>query len=493
MYLEHFQLTAPPFALSPDPRYFFKGAKYGKLLSVLSDRLQQNSLCLLQGPRGVGKTTVIGQLRQRLGRSSKVIRLMNPEMSAEQVANHLLRELGSSDQAITLRLARLYLKRWLAETADPAHRITIIVENADTLPGESVQLLQDLVRSPAAGDNGCSVLLSGSLNLQSRLEALGECQAAPCYTLQALNDKEVHEYLNFRASRVGHYPGTALFTQDVSQRIAELGQGIPRNIHLLADKALSAAFQAQASVPGLEHLATTDIADTDIAETAAPARADHQHWWLVALCLVVSALLYFIESDLRPESVASAEPAAAPTASAITAPSSPPEVSPAPASSNADSLTAGTSEQRKRDIPPGSEPVAELKPAPEPEPIPQPIQQPAPDVPASALARSQQNLVHWLAHAPADAATIQLLLVRGGNHSRVNQYLEALGEQLDPEQLMVYSSVRADGAYYGVLYQQFANRMEAYRHKAQLPAALQRLGPFITRTAKGIKDEQGQF
>lgn len=496
MYLEHFKLKAAPFAITPDPRFFYEGAKYKKLLTVLQDRLAQGCLCTFTGVKGVGKSTVIMQLCRSLGRRYKIIRLTRPDMTPENLLNYLVFELKLADSLLEGAAAEMQLQNWLAK-AEATHRLIVIVENADKMPLSSRQVLSKLSTAPLAEGNLFSVLFSGSIALQGSLENSDGVELAASYTLPRMNRKEVREYLDFRVTHVGCFPGNSLFDKAVSNRIAKLSNGIPRNIHLLADKVLCAAFNLKAPVPIADMLVETPSLEEIIIDDV-PAE-QHRYEWLLALgCVGLALLIYWVEpgqhqsNELEIEPVAQQSPVtdvSTPvlelvneglaleetlaqdievTATTVEFETVVESIELSAESSNADSSVEAVEIVV-------AEPIQQVAPAP------------------SILAVSQQRLLAWLNEQPSTAGTIQLLLVRGGEDSRINEYLEQLSDSLDANQLMTYSTVRQGRAYYGVLYQQYASRAVAAGSLSGLPAEVQKLGPFIVRSAKGVEDEQGQI
>ena len=482
MYLEHFQLKAAPFAISPDPRFFYAGGKYKKLLTVLHDRLSRGCVCALTGVKGVGKSVVIMQLCRKLGRQYKVVRLSRPDMTAENLLNYLVLELKLADGLLDGSAARLKIQHWLAQEG-AKNRLVIVVENADKMPLASRQALSGLCGSALAKGNVLSVLLSGSVALQGSLEESEGVNLAASYTLPRLSGKEVHEYLNYRVIEVGRYSAGELFDKAISQHIAKLSDGIPRNIHLLADKALCAAFIAKVPAPTLAMLSNTPSLE-EMAIDDLPAEQHGQEWILGLACVGLAVLIYFWDfSDSRDAATAPLVEQSLIKEVGISeglglAESHVPVVEHIP-----------TIEAENSVIEFDADKLAEPAQAADPEPLAVTSHRP----PASVLAKSQQRLLAWLAEAPHAAGTIQLLLVKGGEDSRITEYLVQLAQSLDAQQLMTYSTVQNGQAYYGVLYQQYPSRALASENKHALPAAVQKLGPFIVRSAKGIKDEQGQI
>lgn len=601
MYLEHFKLRATPFGLAPDPRFFFTGSKHQKFLLVLEDRLHSGAALGIFGRQGVGKTSIVLQLKRQLTRDNKVVVIKQPNMIAENLLNYLLMELGLVDSLCSQEDAERRLSQWLL-SPNKQNRLIVLVENAHTMPEESVRVLTKLANQAVSKGNIMSVLFSGTPKLAVNIKELGNLKLNGLYELPPLTRKEVYNYLNFRATKVGYFPGDELFTRAVSNRIAQLSEGIPRNIHMLADKALAAAFLAKAPMPMPEHLSNSSESDkeNDIAEGI-----PHIEKWIAAACVLIAALLFIDPARFKSdsgqnyaESIALATPEVAkfkPRKVETYVPPTPveviePSVEKVIDNEDVDAQVVTTlveeeppveiiSEPLKEieavqlsvdslsDVVPSYQPSnvmeaklaaeyeaiekaakarseeenarlanrlksnstyqvdeqAELINEPDVEPSISAITYENADKPAlavapeiiepvataddsewispytkdysglSALARSEENLINWLLDAEPNAGTIQILLVKGGEDTEIESYLRDLSSQLDHEQIMVYRGLYNNQPHFGVLYQQFSNRQQAYRAKSALPSYIQALGPFITRTAKGVEDEQVDF
>ena len=63
MYTEHYGLTAKPFQLTPDPRFYFDSQTHRKAMAYLGYGLAQGEgFIVITGDIGAGKTTLVGHL-----------------------------------------------------------------------------------------------------------------------------------------------------------------------------------------------------------------------------------------------------------------------------------------------------------------------------------------------------------------------------------------------------------------------------------------------
>jgi general secretion pathway protein A len=79
MYLDHYQLNAKPFNLSPGPNFLWLGEKHKEALATLNYGIMEDlGFLLLTGDVGVGKTALIHRLISNLDSSTIVAHITDP-------------------------------------------------------------------------------------------------------------------------------------------------------------------------------------------------------------------------------------------------------------------------------------------------------------------------------------------------------------------------------------------------------------------------------
>ena len=69
MYTDHYGLTAAPFQLTPDARFWFESGTHKKAMAYLGYGLAQNEgFIVVTGDIGAGKTTLVGHLMLSTGK-----------------------------------------------------------------------------------------------------------------------------------------------------------------------------------------------------------------------------------------------------------------------------------------------------------------------------------------------------------------------------------------------------------------------------------------
>ena len=107
-YLDHFGLSVPPFALTPDPKFWFESGTHKKAMAYLGYGFQQaEGFIVVTGEVGAGKTTLVGLLMER---------------HKAAVYGYLLRLTGRRDAA-DVRLQKINLAPRLGEASEMPCRL----------------------------------------------------------------------------------------------------------------------------------------------------------------------------------------------------------------------------------------------------------------------------------------------------------------------------------------------------------------------------------
>ena len=254
MYEEHFGLTAKPFQLSPDARFFFPSREHKRALSFLQYGIDQaDGFIVITGDVGTGKTTLVQTLLSDLDAEDVMVATIVTTQLAEDdllqlVANSLgLKISAGSSKALLLRdLESLFRQR-----AQNKQRVLLIVDEAQNLPARSVEELRMLSNFQLDGRPLVQVFLLGQEEFRATLLSEGFEQlrqrVIATYHLSPLGEDETRTYIEHRLSRAGwnQQPG---FTESAFEAIFAFSDGVPRRINNLCDRLLLYAFLEELSV-----------------------------------------------------------------------------------------------------------------------------------------------------------------------------------------------------------------------------------------------------
>ena len=95
IYEAFYGLTEQPFAITTDPRFFYLSASHQRAFSELLNGLRRReSVLLVTGESGTGKTTLCRAVLQTLGERTFSALILNPYMAGAEVLRIVLRDFG---------------------------------------------------------------------------------------------------------------------------------------------------------------------------------------------------------------------------------------------------------------------------------------------------------------------------------------------------------------------------------------------------------------
>ena len=245
MLLEYYNVLEQPFGVTPDTRFLYLNHMYREALASLWYGIEQRRgfMALVAHP-GMGKTTLLFQLLQRLHRTSvRTVFLFQTCCSADDLIRYLLLDLGISPSSNPVYM-NSQLNEALLQEARAGRQLVFFIDEAQNLSQsvlESVRLLSDFETSQG---KLLQIVLAGQPQLADTLmkpEMLQLTQRISVTNfLDPLDCAEVEQYIHHRLGVAG-YQGKRLFTHDALQLVAQESQGIPRNINNICFGALSTA------------------------------------------------------------------------------------------------------------------------------------------------------------------------------------------------------------------------------------------------------------
>lgn len=294
MYQSHFGLTAQPFKITPDTRRFFVGAQRGAALEALVYTIVAGEgIIKLVGEVGSGKTTLCRMLEDRLPDNVETVYLANPSLSRDDILHAIAMELGIALPPGCSRIDILQtLQSHLLQRHAQGQRVVVFVEEAQGMPLETLEEIRFISNLETREEKLLQVVLFGQPELDQRLGGREVRQLRDrithSFTLPPLSLQDTRDYLMYRLRTVG-YQGSDLFSPHASRLLTRYSGGMIRRIHILADKALLAAFAEGCSRVTARHLRQAR-ADSEISP-----------WWsryrlqlggvAAAITLVTSGLL----------------------------------------------------------------------------------------------------------------------------------------------------------------------------------------------------------
>ena len=250
MYEQHFGLRGRPFAMTPDPDFYFEGRGHRRAFAYVKYAvLEGESFIVLTGDTGVGKTTLVYKLLKAVESQAIVSALLGgTQIDASQLFAAILTAFRASVAGDSLDELRAGLQAFLTTVTASGRRALIVVDEAQHLLPDAVQELTALAATHSGRDSPLQVLLVGQPELRTKLarvpsDAIREPVLLFC-ELGLLSRSETRLYIEHRLRHV-ECQRSPIFSDEAHERIYEATEGGPRRINRLCDRLLTAAFQQQ--------------------------------------------------------------------------------------------------------------------------------------------------------------------------------------------------------------------------------------------------------
>ncbi|MFM1884881.1 MAG: hypothetical protein RL026_38 [Pseudomonadota bacterium] len=317
MYLAFHGLAETPFAITPDPRYLFLGARHTEALAHLVYGLEQaGGFIQLTGEVGTGKTTVVRSLLTRAPAGTEIALILNPRQTPAEFLLSICEELGlvTADSSTgSLKHLVDILGSHLLKAHAAGRRVVLVVDEAQNLLPEVLEQVRLLTNIETETRKLLQILLVGQPELRDLLARHDLRQLAQRitgrYHLVPLTREETAAYVRHRLRVAG--AATELFTDGALAELHRRSGGVPRLVNIIADRALLGAYARD------RHGVDTALVRQAAGEVQGRRLLPHwMPWALAAGSVVVLAGAGLLGWRLMAERATAPVPEAAPAATA---------------------------------------------------------------------------------------------------------------------------------------------------------------------------------
>ena len=241
-FVKFYGLTENPFAIEPDPKFFYPSESHREALSSLQYGITyRKGFILILGEAGIGKTMLMQHLMSTLDQPAKIIFFPQCLMPIEQMLQEMLNGLGFSSIPENKGVLIHQLYEHLMQCLRQDQNVVVILDEAENIHLdllEEVRLLANLetgtskllqivlVGQPALGKK-----LGSDIVRQIRQRIVINSAMAP------LTQTESRKYIDHRIKVAGGNT-SQIFTDPALQQICKQAEGIPLAINTLSANAL---------------------------------------------------------------------------------------------------------------------------------------------------------------------------------------------------------------------------------------------------------------
>jgi general secretion pathway protein A len=242
MYEAFYNLRERPFALSPDPGYFYLSRVHREALEHLRYGVESRAgFIVVTGEIGAGKTTLLQTLVQRLSERTVIARLVNTMLDPRELLEMILLEFGLETAGKSKPTLLRDFARFLVQQRRDGRHPLLIVDEAQNLSTQALEEIRLLSNLETEKSKLVQILLVGQPDLRDTIAspALEQFRQriAVSYHLPRLDAEETASYVAFRLARaaVAHPP---VFSPGAAALVYEASLGVPRIINVVCDAAL---------------------------------------------------------------------------------------------------------------------------------------------------------------------------------------------------------------------------------------------------------------
>ncbi len=252
-----FRFSQRPFSLTSDPKFYFRSRSHGRAFDALAAAIaRRDSLILVIGDLGVGKTTLCRTLMESQERKSRSALVGNALLSPEDLLRLMLQDLGAipKGDARQVRLGQAKLidllhqfDQFLGELQQANDGAVMIIDEAHSLPQATMEQIVEIASLESNRHKVLQFLLAGqpAVGGGAALPRLVDDRLAVRARLLPLERDECERYVHHRLTIAG---GAAVkFTAPSIEVLYALSGGVPRLVNLLCERALQEAASANSN------------------------------------------------------------------------------------------------------------------------------------------------------------------------------------------------------------------------------------------------------
>ena len=260
MFEDFYGLTASPFRLTPDQRFFYGSQGHRKALSYLKYGIfQGEGFIVITGDVGTGKSMLVSQLMAELDDNEIIAAQIGAtRIDPENAICLIIRAFDIPVDGDSKAASLAAFQKFLTDQHKAGRRVLLVVDEAQSLPHSTLEELRMLSNFHLKGENLFQCFLIGQHQFMSILANpdLTQLQqdVIASYQLEPMTLAETREYMTHRMQLAGWTGNPEITDTAIHAIFAETG-GVPRKINTLANRVLLHGLLEQLTRIDASHIA----------------------------------------------------------------------------------------------------------------------------------------------------------------------------------------------------------------------------------------------